>query len=67
MSRPCETLEPSFNEGCVARLTLARPALHEPISLELIREIRRAVGEIEAGAQGGPREERARAEELVSP
>lgn len=45
-----ETLKLDFDSRGVARLTLARPAVHNAMSIELVRELRRAVAEIERTA-----------------
>ena len=43
-----ETLSLSFDERGIAHLTLARPAVHNAMSIELIRALRQAIAEIEA-------------------
>lgn len=45
-----QTLKLAFDPSGVARLTLARPAVHNAMSIELVRELRHAVVEIERTA-----------------
>ena len=47
MAASYETLKLHCDDRGVARLTLARPAVHNSMSIDLIRELRRAIAEIE--------------------